>query len=134
MQVGEATHLIRIAAECAVGTREKMYIFGNDYETPDGTCIRDYIHVVDLANAIANAIEHGPFNTPYECIGSGKGYSVLEVLNTMNTEFNVKYDIKDRRAGDPPFLAIDSQFPLLNIEHNLLDMCKSAVEVERKRK
>jgi len=134
MQVGESTHLIRIAAECAAGTREKMSIFGTDYETPDGTCIRDYIHVVDLANAIANAIEHGPFNTPYECIGSGKGYSVLEVLNTMNTEFNVKYDIKDRRAGDPPFLAIDSQVPLLSVTHSLMDMCRSTVEVEKKRK
>ena len=134
MQVGDATHLIRIAAEVATGKREKMYIFGNDYDTKDGTCVRDYIHVVDLANAIANAIEKGPFNTPYECIGSGKGYSVLEVLNTMKTMYDIKYEIADRREGDPAFLAIDNQFPLLNIEYELIDMCKSAVEVERKRK
>ena len=134
MQVGDATHLIRIAAEVATGKREKMYIFGNDYDTKDGTCVRDYIHVVDLANAIANAIEKGPFNTPYECIGSGKGYSVLEVLNTMKTMYDIKYEIADRREGDPAFLAIDNQFPLLDIKHELIDMCKSAVEVERKRK
>ena len=69
-----ATHLIRIASECAVGTRESMCIFGSDYDTPDGTCVRDYIHVVDLASAIEVAIATGPKNTPYECIGSGKGY------------------------------------------------------------
>lgn len=133
MQMGNATHLIRIAAECAIGLHEKMYIFGDDYETPDGTCVRDYIHVVDLGNAIANAVESGPFNTPYECIGSGKGYSVLEVLNTMNTVFDVKYDIKERRAGDLAALTIDNQFPLLKVEHSLLDMCLSAVQAEKVR-
>ena len=133
MQIGNATHLIRIAAECAVGKREKMFVFGDDYETIDGTCVRDYIHVVDLGNAIANAVEHGPFNTPYECIGSGKGYSVLEVLNTMNQVFQVKYDIVGRRAGDPAALAIDNQFPLLKVEHTLFDMCMSAVQAEKVR-
>lgn len=134
MQMGDSTHLIRIAAEVAVGKREKLYVFGSDYETPDGSCVRDYIHVVDLGNAIANAVECGPFNTPYECIGTGKGYSVLEVLNTMNSVFDVKYEMAPRRAGDPGFLAIDNQFPLLKVEHTLLDMCLSAVQAEKVRK
>lgn len=133
MQVGNSTHLIRIAAECAIGKREKMYVFGDDYETADGTCVRDYIHVVDLGNAIANAVEHGGFNTPYECIGTGKGYSVLEVLNTMNNVFDVKYEVAPRRPGDPACLAIDNQFPLLKVEHTLFDMCMSAVQAEKVR-
>lgn len=133
MQMGNATHLIRIASECAIGKRDKVFIFGDDYDTKDGTCVRDYIHVVDIGNAIANAVEHGPFNTPYECIGSGKGYTVLEVLNTMNTLFDVKYEIAPRRPGDPANLTIDNQFPLLEVKHNLLDMCTSAVQAEKNR-
>lgn len=134
MQVGNSTHLIRIAAECAIGKRDKMHIYGKDYDTLDGTCIRDYIHVVDLGNAIANAIEYGPFNTNYECIGSGKGYSVLDVINTINSLYDIKYEYADRRPGDPDSLVIDNKFPLLNIKHSLLDMCISAIEVERLRK
>jgi UDP-glucose 4-epimerase len=135
MQQGTATHLIRIAAECAAGKRIKMKIFGDDYDTPDGTCVRDYIHVVDLANAIANAVKNGPKNTPYECIGSGKGYSVKEVIDTMIdvTETLVRVEFADRRAGDPPILTIDNQFDGLEIKHTLEDMCKSAYEVELKR-
>lgn len=133
MQQGKATHLIRIAAEAAVGKREKVYIYGNDYPTRDGTCVRDYIHVVDLAGAIANTVEHGPHNTPYECLGSGKGYSVLEVLEAMKTLYDIKWEYADRREGDPPELAINNEFKLLNIEHSLLDMCASAVEAEKLR-
>ena len=135
MQQGTATHLIRIAAECAVGTRKSMCIFGNDYDTVDGTCVRDYIHVVDLANAIANAIKEGPKNTPYECIGSGEGYSVKQVINTMQQEIGKTFTVidADRRAGDPPILTIDNQFDGLQINHTLEDMCRSAYEVELKR-
>lgn len=132
MQQGDSTHLIRIAAECAVGAREYINIFGTDYDTPDGTCVRDYIHVVDLANAIANAIWNGPKNTPYECIGSGKGYSVKEVIDTMNKVSGMEIDVlaADRRAGDPPILTIDNQFDGLKIEHTLEDMCRSAYTAE----
>jgi UDP-glucose 4-epimerase len=135
MQQGKATHLIRIAAEVAAGKRIKMKIFGDDYDTPDGTCVRDYIHVVDLANAIANAVKNGPKNTPYECIGSGKGYSVKEVIDTMIdvTETLVRVEFADRRAGDPPILTINNQFDGLEIKHTLEDMCRSAYEVELKR-
>jgi len=134
-QQGASTHLIRIAAEVAAGTRTHMYIYGNDYNTPDGTCVRDYIHVVDLANAIANAIKEGPKNTPYECIGSGKGYSVKEVIDTMSKVIGKTIEVKytTRREGDPASLAIDNQFDGLEIKHTLEDMCRSAWQAELKR-
>lgn len=135
MQVGEATHLIRIAAEVAAGKRDEMYVFGSDYETRDGTCIRDYIHVVDLASAICNSAERGPSNTPYECIGSGQGYTVMEVLRAMHkvTGALLGFRTVGRRAGDPPILAIDSQYKHLEIKHTLEDMCRSAYEAELRR-
>jgi len=134
-QQGTSTHLIRIAAECAAKVRTNMLIYGDDYDTQDGTCVRDYIHVVDLANAIANAIQNGPKNTEYECIGSGKGYSVKEVIDKMKTVSGIdfKVDVVSRRVGDPPILAIDNQFDGLDIKHNLEDMCESAYKIELKK-
>lgn len=135
MQQGTATHLIRIAAEVAAKKRPGMFIFGTDYDTPDGTCVRDYIHVVDLANAIANAVKNGPKNTPYECIGSGKGYSVKQVIHTMRlaTGMDIGVNYMDRRAGDPPILVVDNQFDGLEVNHSLGDMCLSAYQAELKR-
>lgn len=132
MQQGDSTHLIRIAAECASGSRTSIKIFGTDYDTRDGTCVRDYIHVVDLANAIANAVHNGPKNTPYECIGSGKGYTVKEVIETMKqvSGSNFEVMVADRREGDPASLSIDNQFDGLEIKHNLEDMCRSAYTAE----
>ena len=133
-QVGRASHLIRIAAETAAGKRDYMSIYGEDYDTPDGSCVRDYIHVVDLVNAIRDTIKHGPFNTPYECIGSGKGYSVKEVVQTMKEVTGVDFNVKmaGRRDGDPASLSIDNQFELLNPLYNLKDMCLSAYRVEKR--
>ena len=133
-QVGRASHLIRIAAEAAAGKRDYMYMYGDDYDTKDGTCVRDYIHVVDLVNAIRDTIKHGAFNTPYECIGSGKGYSVKEVINTMKEVTGVDFQVKiaGRRDGDPASLAITNQFNLLHPQYNLRDMCLSAYRVETK--
>ena len=102
-----ATHLIKVASECAVSKRDKMYIFGNDYDTIDGTGVRDYIHVDDLVSAHISAInfldnnDSNIFN-----LGYGKGYSVKEVINVIKKcsgkEFNV--EITSRRIGDPGFL------------------------------
>jgi UDP-glucose 4-epimerase len=133
-QVGRASHLIRIAAETAAGKRDFMSIYGEDYDTPDGTCVRDYIHVVDLVNAIRDTIKHGPFNTPYECIGSGKGYSVKEVVQTMKEVTGKDFQVKtsDRRDGDPASLAITNQFNLLHPQYSLKDMCLSAYRIENK--
>jgi UDP-glucose 4-epimerase len=132
MQQGNATHLIRIASECAANTRPYMSIFGTDYDTKDGTCVRDYIHVVDLANAIANAVKEGPKNTPFECIGSGTGYTVKEVIETMKKVSGSNFEVKmaDRREGDPASLSIANQFDGLEVKHTLEDMCRSAYLVE----
>ena len=101
-------HLIpNILAAVAEGRR--VQIFGNDYPTPDGTCVRDYVHVDDLAAAHAAALEftagdesgHTPCN-----LGSGSGYSNLQVLAAAETVLGrkIEFDIKPRRAGDPPVL------------------------------
>ena len=99
-QVGRASHLIRIAAEAAAGKRDYMYMYGDDYDTKDGTCIRDYIHVVDLVNAIRDTIKHGAFNTSYECIGSGKGYSVKEVINTMGYQVKISNSVNTIKISE----------------------------------
>jgi UDP-glucose 4-epimerase len=134
-QVGRASHLIRIAAEAAAGKRDYMSIYGEDYDTPDGSCVRDYIHVVDLVNAIRDTIKHGPFNTPYECIGSGKGYSVKEVVQAMKDVTGQDFTVKmaGRRDGDPASLAIDNQFNLLHPQYQLKDMCLSAYNIENRK-
>jgi UDP-glucose 4-epimerase len=134
-QQGESTHLIRIAAETAALRRDLMYVYGTDYNTRDGSCVRDYVHVVDLANAIANAVEAGPVNTPYECIGSGNGYTVWEVIDTMVkvTETSIMAIPEARREGDPASLVIDNQYKGLKIKHTLEDMCFSAYMAELRR-
>lgn len=100
-----ATHLIKVAAQTALGQRAGMEVFGTDYDTPDGTCLRDYIHVSDLIGAHMDALSHlkrGGQSGIFNC-GYGTGYSVLEVIKSVErvhgTKLNVKYG--PRRAGDP---------------------------------
>lgn len=125
-QLGPATHLIRIAAEVAAGSRPLLEIYGTDYDTRDGTCIRDYIHVVDLANAISKAIDVGPANTDYECLGTNHGSSVLDVVQTMEKvcgkELNKKYS--ERRPGDAVISVVDDLSTLIKPEKTLFDMCR----------
>lgn len=107
-----ATHLIKVASQAAVGARSGMQIFGTDYDTPDGTCIRDYIHVEDLAAAHLLLLDHlngGAESCLYNC-GYGHGYSVREVLETARsvTGADIPADEVDRRPGDPPQLVADS--------------------------
>jgi UDP-glucose 4-epimerase len=109
-QMGKgATHLIKVAAEAAVGKRDHVAVYGTDYPTSDGTCIRDYIHVSDLAAAHVAALEwltaHPGENLVMNC-GYGKGLSVLEVLDAVDRHTNmpVKRVMEGRRAGDPPEL------------------------------
>lgn len=136
IQFGKSTHLVRIAAECAAGVRDKMSIYGTNYDTDDGTCVRDYIHVVDLANAILYACKNGAVNSEYECIGTGKGYSVQQVINVMKEvtgkDFEVEY--KERRPGDPARLFVNGQYVGLDVKHNLNDICQSAYKAEYIRK
>jgi UDP-glucose 4-epimerase len=103
-----ATLLIKVACEHAAGKRERIAIFGTDYPTPDGTCIRDYIHVEDLAAAHVRALQHlrdGGESLTLNC-GYGHGYSVREVLDTVARVSGRALDIVEepRRAGDPPML------------------------------
>jgi UDP-glucose 4-epimerase len=109
-QIGKgATHLIKVAAEAAVGKRDHIDVYGTDYPTADGTCIRDYIHVSDLADAhvaaLAWLVEHPGENLVMNC-GYGKGLSVLEVLDAVDRHTNlpIKRMMTARRAGDPPEL------------------------------
>ncbi|MBJ6988528.1 MULTISPECIES: UDP-glucose 4-epimerase GalE [unclassified Devosia] len=101
----EATHLIKVACQTALGQREKMNIFGTDYETPDGTCVRDYIHVTDLISAHALLLKHlrsGGESTTLNC-AYGRGYSVREVVDTVRKVSGVDFVAEEgpRRAGDP---------------------------------
>jgi UDP-glucose 4-epimerase len=108
----EATHLIKIAAEVAVGKRPELEIYGTDYPTPDGTCIRDYIHVMDLAQAHALALAKpgGDGDTRVYNCGYGTGHSVKQVVDAFGQALNHPLATKagPRRAGDAPALACDS--------------------------
>ncbi len=100
-----ATHLIKVAAETASGKREKMKVFGTDYATSDGTCVRDYIHVSDLVAAHRAALDHlrsGKGSLVANC-GYGHGYSVLEVVETVKKVSGVDFTVETagRRPGDP---------------------------------
>ncbi|OYW31943.1 MAG: UDP-glucose 4-epimerase GalE [Rhizobiales bacterium 12-66-7] len=100
-----ATHLIKVACEAALGKRPGLHVFGTDYETPDGTCLRDYIHVSDLAAAHLDALAHlraGGESGIFNC-GYGRGYSVLEVVETVKAVSGVDFPVtySPRRAGDP---------------------------------
>ena len=103
-----ATHLIKVACQTALGQRDHMAIFGEDYETEDGTCIRDYIHVSDLIAAHIDALDYlrdGGKSNVFNC-GYGAGYSVREVIKAVEKAFGSSFDVRpaERRAGDPPAL------------------------------
>jgi UDP-glucose 4-epimerase len=101
------THLIPNALRAAAGTRDPMPLFGTDYPTPDGTCVRDYIHVVDLADAHLRALSAaGPGEHEVINLGSGSGYSVREVLAAVGEVTGNEVPVVEapRRAGDPPVL------------------------------
>ena len=100
----KASNLVPIITETAIGKREQITVFGDDYDTPDGTCLRDYIHVVDLANAHVKALQYVMKNKGKSAfnIGTGNGVSVLEAIHIFEKVNNIKvnYKIGPRRAGD----------------------------------
>ncbi|MBX7536155.1 UDP-glucose 4-epimerase GalE [Qipengyuania sp. GH1] len=107
-----ATHLIKVACEAATGKRDSVAVFGTDYDTPDGTGVRDYIHVSDLANAHVLALEaliEQPQRSLTMNCGYGRGFSVLEVLNAVDrvTNATIERRMEPRRAGDPAELVSD---------------------------
>jgi len=108
-----ATHLIKVAVEAAIGKRSHVSVYGTDYETPDGTGIRDYIHVSDLAAAHVDALEKliaEPETSHILNCGYSRGFSVLEVLDSVDRVTNMKIErrIEARRPGDPDALVADN--------------------------
>jgi len=108
-----ATHLIKVAVETALGLRPRIEIFGTDYDTPDGSCIRDYIHVSDLVRAHWDALRYlraGGAPVTLNC-GYGRGFSVLEVIESVKrvSGADLKVALSGRRAGDPPAIVADAR-------------------------
>lgn len=108
-----ATHLIKVAVEAALGKRDRVGVFGTDFDTPDGTGVRDYIHVSDLADAHVLALERligEPGTSHIMNAGYGRGFSVLEVLDSVDRMTNSKIirSLEPRRAGDPDALTADN--------------------------
>ena len=114
-QIGKgSTHLIKVAVETAVGKRDHVDVFGTDYDTPDGSCVRDYIHVSDLVDAHVKALERlieQPDDNLVLNLGYGRGLSVLEVLDALDRLLPqpIHREMKGRRAGDPAMLISSNQ-------------------------
>ncbi|WP_033923001.1 UDP-glucose 4-epimerase GalE [Sphingomonas sp. 37zxx] len=137
-----ATHLIKVAVEAATGKRGHVSVFGTDFATPDGTGVRDYIHVTDLAAAHVDALAllvAKPAESHTMNAGYGRGYSVLEVLNAVDRVTNVTIErrLEGRRAGDPDALVADNSAILAALpwrpKHDDLDgIVRDALAWERK--
>ncbi|MDD3775957.1 MAG: UDP-glucose 4-epimerase GalE [Sulfurovaceae bacterium] len=135
----DATHLIKIASECAIHKRAKMSIFGTDFPTDDGTGVRDYIHVDDLASAHIQAIDYlGDHPSDIFNLGYGKGFSVREVISTMKQATKVDFEVVEapRRAGDPAVLIADNSKIISKMNwipryNDLALICESAYEWEK---
>ena len=137
----DPTHLITLSLKTALGARDHLDIFGTDYDTPDGTCIRDYIHVDDLIDAHSLALDHlasGGGSKVYNC-GYGCGYSVKEVVREVKKVAGVDFKVVEtgRREGDPPSLVADSSLIKRELgwspTHNDLEfIIKTAWEWEKK--
>ncbi|MDD2203507.1 MAG: UDP-glucose 4-epimerase GalE [Bacilli bacterium] len=132
------THLIPIVAEVALGIREKLMVYGDDYETKDGTCIRDYVHVSDLANAHvlgANYLlaENKSFIIN---LGSNDGYSVKEIIEAAEKIYPIKYEMSKRREGDPAkLIASNNKAKELlgwGPKYDLFDIINSDIEYRKR--
>ena len=116
-EIGEAhdpeTHLIPNVLKAALSNESSLKVFGDDYPTPDGTCVRDYVHVTDLAQAHLLGLEYMQNNKGFSAfnLGNGDGFSVLEVIRSCEgaTNLPINYQIDDRREGDPALLVADSR-------------------------
>ena len=138
-----ATHLIKVACEAALNKRSEICVYGNDYDTIDGTGVRDYIHVVDLASAHASAIKYLKQTANNSVIlncGYGRGFSVLQVIEMIKkiSGLNFKTVIKERRNGDPAAVVADSHkvLEVLNWKPKFNDLeiiCRTAFDWEKTR-
>jgi len=136
----EATHLIKVASQVAAGMRERITVFGTDYATRDRTCVRDYIHVTDLAEAHVAVYRHirdSGARVVFNC-GNGRGYSVLEVIRAVETEAKRSLNAihGPRRPGDPPELVADPSLLLSRLPWRpklaLQDMVATAIAWEQR--
>ncbi|MGB1450393.1 MAG: UDP-glucose 4-epimerase GalE [Marinirhabdus sp.] len=143
LPIGVPQNLVPFITQTAAGVREQLHVFGNDYPTPDGSCIRDYIHVMDLAEAHVKAVERllkGENRTHFEIfnLGTGKGSSVLEVIETFEktTQQKINYKIVGRRPGDVTAIYASTQKANGTLgwkaEKNLAQALQSAWEREKK--
>ena len=131
---GIPNNLMPYVSQVAVGRREQLTVFGGDYDTPDGTCLRDYIHVMDLADGHVKAVEFAAGHKGVEIfnLGTGKPYSVLDIVNTFQqvNDVKVNYVIGPRRAGDLPVCYADAAKAkkVLGWEakRTLADMCRDS--------
>lgn len=145
LKIGEApphsTHLIKIASEVASGVRPQMKIYGEDYKTPDGTCVRDYIHVEDLAAAHLSALRYlqaGGSSDVFN-VGYGRGFSVKQVIEEMRkvSKHPVTAEKAERRPGDPDSLVADSSRLMAKTDwkpkyDNLTVICETALGWEKR--
>ncbi len=142
LPIGVPNNLMPFITQTAIGIREFLRVFGDDYNTPDGTAIRDYIHVVDLAKAHVIAVErmvNNKMKKDFEVfnLGTGNGYSVLEVIQSFehSTGEKLKYKIVDRRAGDVEQVWADTKFANEELgwkaEKGIDEMTRSAWEWEK---
>lgn len=137
---GIPNNLMPFISQVAVGKREHLNVFGDDYDTPDGTGVRDYIHVVDLAKAHVKAVDYSLCHKGAEVfnIGTGVGYSVLDMVKAFEKSNNLKipYIIAERRAGDVDICYADSskakEMLGWEAEKNLEDMCRDTWNWQRK--
>jgi UDP-glucose 4-epimerase len=136
----QATHLIKVASQAATGQRDGMSVFGTDYPTRDGTCVRDFIHVSDLAEAHVAAYDllcEGGRSYTFNC-GNGRGYSVREVIRAVEAAAgrSLRLTYEGRRAGDPPELVADPRLLFEQVSwrprYGLPDMVETALEWERR--
>lgn len=143
LPLGVPDNLVPYITQTAIGKRKQLSVFGDDYNTPDGTCIRDYIHVVDLAQAHVVAIKRlmdEKNKSPFEVfnLGTGNGYSVLQAIKAFEKVSGQKlnYKIVERRSGDVEKVYADTKFANEELgwktKRNLEDMMKSAWEWEKK--
>ena len=136
-----STHLIKILSEVVAGKRDQIEIFGSDYNTPDGTAIRDYIHVSDLADIhleVAKYLFKGSESNLFNC-GYGNGFSVLDVINTANkiSKDKIDYKFSNRRDGDVEQLIADTSKILKHIDwrpkyNDLSEIINSSIKWEEK--
>ena len=128
------TNLMPCIVEAASGKRTELHIYGDDYPTPDGTCIRDYIHVMDLADGHVSALKYAMEHTGSEIfnLGTGRGTSVLELIETFSrvNQVIVPYNVSARREGDIPvcYANVDKAFHVMRwkAKRSLTDMCRDA--------